>query len=515
MPACIIKNAIESLARPFVIMWNKSLLTGEIPADLKVGTITPSYKGGNKCEPKNYRPVTLTSHIIKLFERVLVKKIVDHLQGGNLIDNRQHGFRAGRSCLSQLLTHHQEIVEALCYGWDVDVVYLDYAKAFDKVDHRKLLQKLGAYKLGGLMTRWIKAFLENRSIKVYVNNVFSYPSKVLSGVPQGSVLGPLLFLMYTQDTTEKISYSSILYFADDTKLKNRTKSVDDCRRLQQDLDNIYDWANENKMVLNGEKFKLLRYSVTGEPSDFSYLDSEGSPITPCDNAVDLGVIVSSNAKFNENIINIVKKADNRMRWIFRVFRTREPTAMLTLFRALVLPILEYCSQLWHPAEAGMTQHIEAVQRSFTARINGLAHLNYWDRLKHLRLYSLERRRERYIVLYVYKILSNLCPNLEGSDAIVSYYNVRLGRMCRTPGLIRQARQKHRSIREQSFGIVGPVLFNSMPKRLRDYEGSLHGFKGLLDEFLYSLPDEPPMPGYFRPGSSNRIIEKLRTERAKR
>ena len=345
--------------------------------------------------------------------------------------------------------------------------------------------------------------------------MFSYPSDVISGVPQGSVLGPLLFLLYTQDTSSVLSYSSVLYFADDTKLKIPIKSQEDCENLQSDLYSVYQWADRNKMVLNGEKFKLLRYSATGNSQDYDYIDSQGSQIVACNNAVDLGIIMSDNGKFHDHINNIISKANHRQRWILRVFRTREPAPTMTLFKALVLPIVEYCCQLWHPMEAGMTQRIEAIQRSFTARISVISHMNYWDRLKYLNVYSLERRRERYSILYVWKILSGLCPNIEGSDSIVPYHNIRQGRLCHVPGLVRYARTGMLTTREGTFAITGPRLFNSIPKELRDYHGSLNGFKRLLDIFLSDIPDEPPIPGYYRPGSSNGIIEQLRVLRARR
>ena len=515
VPACMVKNIITQLAKPLTLIWNASLQTGEIPQTFKVGIVAPHYKGGVKSEAKNYRPVTLTSHIIKLMERVLVRRIISFLIDQDLFDERQHGFRAGRSCLSQLLTHQQEIITVLCGGSDIDVVYLDYAKAFDKVDHGVLLHKLSGLGIGGNLLEWIRSFLMNREIKVLVNDAFSNLSPVVSGVPQGSVLGPLLFILYTQDMSNVVSSSSLLYFADDTKIKKSITSVSDCDSLQTDLEKIYEWSLNNNMVLNGDKFKLLRYAVNGYPNDYTYTDSQGSPIMPCSSTNDLGVIMSDSAKHNDNIMNIINRAKHRLRWMLRVFSTREEGPMMTLYRALVMPIIEYCSQLWHPNEAGLTQKLEAIQRSFTHRIAGLSDLNYWDRLKRLGVYSLERRRDRYTMIYVWKILSLHCPNLEGADCITSYDNPRLGKLCHIPFLIRGSRARLQTLRDSSFAVKGPKLFNCLDKELRNFEGSLDGFKRKLDSFLSKIPDEPPLPGYFRPGASNSVVEQLRMRRAGR
>ena len=181
--------------------------------------ITPVFKKGDKAKAENYRPISLTSHIIKIFERIIRKDLIKYLESNNLITDAQHGFRSGRSCFTQLLDHMENILKSLQENNEVDVIYLDYAKAFDKVDHEILLAKLRRLGVKGKLLKWIKNFLsENRFQTVLMNGKRSFLASVLSGVPQGSVLGPLLFLVYINDLVSNIKQSKVSSFADDTKI---------------------------------------------------------------------------------------------------------------------------------------------------------------------------------------------------------------------------------------------------------------------------------------------------------
>ena len=163
--------------------------------------------------------------------------------------------------------------------------------------------------------------------------------------------------------------------------------------------------------------------------------------------------------FKGQITEVATRARQRMGWILRVFNTRDEYTMMTLYRSLVLPLLEYCCQVWNPKSLGMIRQLEAVQRTFTHRISGISHLNYWQRLTQLKMYSLERRRERYIIIYTWKILECHVPNIDGPLKIQARNNDRRGRSCQIPPVRNQAMQRIASLRENSFGIQGPRLFN--------------------------------------------------------
>ena len=236
-------------------------------------------------------------------------------------------------------------------------------------------------------------------------------SAVVSGVPQGSVLGPLLFLIHIHDINSNIINSTVTSFADDTRISMAVNSAEDSALLQTDLNSIYEWAETNNMKFNNSKFEHLHYSsLPTNTINTSYEAPDGTTIVLQPNVRDLGVCLSNDATFTQHITSTAKKARSQLGWILRTFKTRDPFPMMTLYKSLVVPLLEYCCQLWSPHRPGDIQTIEAVQKTFTYRITSLRNLNYWERLQSLKLYSLERRRERYLILYVWKTKQGMCPN---------------------------------------------------------------------------------------------------------
>ena len=240
VPSVLLIKCVNSIKKPLSLFWNNCLQNGVTPLPLKTGHIVPIFKNGDQGSPSNYRPVALTSHLTKIYEKVVRKLIVSHMEINNLFNDSQHGFRSGRSCLSQLLTHFDTITDLLENDVNVDTVYLDFSKAFDKVDHSILLLKLKNFGIPEKTLKWIESFITGRIQKVTVNSILSDPVIVASGVPQGSVLGPLLFLIMISDIDENIKYSILSSFADDTRLLKQINDFLDVLKLQHDLNlNIY------------------------------------------------------------------------------------------------------------------------------------------------------------------------------------------------------------------------------------------------------------------------------------
>ena len=496
IPALLLKNCVNALKAPLCKIFQKTLDSGVIPSALKKGIITPIFKGGDRTKPQNYRPVSLTSHVIKIFEKIMKDNLVNHMNSLNKFNENQHGFRSGRSVVSQLLSHYSSILEGIENGHDVDVIYLDFAKAFDKVHHGTLINKLRNLKISGKVLSWITNFLTGRKQQVSVEGALSSESEVTSGVPQGTVLGPILFLIHINDIADGIRDCTISCFADDTRVMKIIKSSEDRDYLQNNLDSIYEWARTNKMKFNSNKFETIDYHTRERPNEYhEYKTPDGQVIKRKQQVKDLGILMNCDATYSENIMALVKKAKRQSGWILRSFQSREPTLMLTLLKALVIPIVEYCCQVWSPSKIGEIQKLEDVQRYFTRQINGMDNKNYWERLKALQLYSLERRRERYLIIYTWKMINTIVPNIKGKNEIrTRRYSERLGLMCEIPKLNHQAMERIKSFKESSLIVRGPRLFNSLPPELRICLGNLEAFKSKLDKFLMTVPDQPPLPG---------------------
>ena len=387
IPTTLLKSCKHALARPIHLLWSKSFDSGAVPAFYKNSLICPLYKKGSHATASNYRPVSLTSHIIKIFERFIRKRLVHHLESNNLLCNQQHGFRSGHSCLTQLLHHFDDILENFLDGNDTDCIYLDYAKAFDKVDHALLIKKLSKYGIHPKIIKWIDSFLNDRTQQVVVDGQLSVAALIISGVPQGTVLGPILFLIFINDITFCVTNSVIRCFADDTRIMKAISQTQDMPLLQQDLDRVTQWSIRNNMSLHEDKFEFLSHAVNrSNPLHhlpftcevYQYSTSKGN-LTPVQQLRDLGVTVSSDLSWTLQISTMATKARQKAAWVLSVFHTRSSTIMLTLYKSMVRSLLEYCCPLWNPSKVSDIQELEGVQRTFTSRIAGTQHLYYWGR----------------------------------------------------------------------------------------------------------------------------------------
>ena len=313
IPAIVLKNCKSELSHPIWKMWYDSMETGIIPPEFKYQHITPVHKKGSKAKPENYRPISLTSHLIKIFERVLRKKIVAYLEDNEIICRNQHGFRKGRSCLTQLLNHVDLILKNLLNNNDTDAIYLDYAKAFDKVYHLILLEKIHAYGIRGKIHSWLTSYLSDRIQTVVINGKKSNPAPVISGVPQGTVLGPILFLLYINDLNTCVKHSFLSSFADDTRIMKEIRNVSDVNFLQADLDASVQWSNNNNMKLHTSKFEYLCHATNSSKSlkelpfssqYYQYTTSDGSHITPTPMVRDLGINIVQDLTCSPHILTL-------------------------------------------------------------------------------------------------------------------------------------------------------------------------------------------------------------------
>jgi len=235
----------SEIAEPIGIIFRKSLDAGHVPRDWRTANITPLFKKGKRSQEDNYRPVSLTSQICKVVESVLRDELVYHLESHNLLQNSQHGFRKGFSCATNLLTFLETVTAYIDEKSNVGTVYLDLAKAFDKLSYQRLILKLKAHGVDGLVCIWTEAWLTDRQQRVCLDGLYSRWSQVWSGVPRGSVLGPVLLVIFRNDLDDGLA-GDVLKFADDTKIYHPVNSEMEGGSLQQDLTSDSNWAKNGR-----------------------------------------------------------------------------------------------------------------------------------------------------------------------------------------------------------------------------------------------------------------------------
>ena len=415
----VLQKTASATCVPLKLIFNRSLGNGECPDDWRSANVTPIHKKGDRTNPSNYRPVSLTSQVCKVLESIVRKQILGHLAENNILRDEQHGFREGRSCLTNLLETIEQWTEIIDDGDGIDVAYLDFRKAFDLVSHKHLIYKMSKYGITNQVLNWVASFLHQRTQRVVVRGATSESLAVTSGVPQGSVLGPVLFLIYINDLPLEV-ISPLSLFADDSKIftrivseknKGKQNSINGNEILQKDLDTIKEWAERWKMEFNVDKCKIMHLGRTNPKNSYNMGVNN---LTETTEEKDLGVLIDNELKFEKHIKGIVNKA-NRMLWMIKIgFACMDKEMFLNLYPVLVRPLLEYCVQVWSPHMKKHIDLLEGVQIRATKLVPGLRNKSYEERLKILGLTTLEERRVRGDMIETYKILTgkeDVNPNI--------------------------------------------------------------------------------------------------------
>ena len=404
IPARFLKTFALNLSVPLEIIFNESFVMGQIPKQWLDAIVVPVYKKGNDWEAVNYRPISLTSIVCKAMEKILKNHMISFLEQNNFISNRQFGFLKGRSTQMQMLECTNLWSSFLDKGQSVDIIYLDIAKAFDSVSHAKLLLKLERYGFRGRWLDWFRAFLFDRKQRVRVRDSFSDTLSVTSGVPQGSVLGPVFFMLYINDLPLVVSQCYVRIYADDTRLFRRVSDDNDFQLLCDDLNNVSRWANTWQLNISFPKCNVVHLGAKNARNNYVI---DGVNIVPTDMIKDLGTFVSETFSFGPHISKIVSKANSQIGYLLRRFVCRDVNFMMKLYKTYIRPLVERDCVVWKPCNVADINLLESVQRNFTRRIIAVSSMSYDDRLNALHLCTLELRRLRFDLIEVYKIVHGL------------------------------------------------------------------------------------------------------------
>ena len=311
----ILKELADPIAPILTLIFKSSLSSGKLPLDWKDAHVSPIFKKGEQYNPANYRPVSLTSVCCKVMEHIITSHIMTHLEKQNILCPEQHGFRQKRSCETQLLDLTTEIMDNLKKGTMTDILVMDFAKAFDKVNHSLLTHKLYQYGVQGQVLHWITDFLHDRRQAVVIDGVRSDFVSVQSGVPQGSVLGPCLFLVYINDLPDTLTAHARL-FADDTAVYDEVKSDSDRAHLQQNLDLLNEWEIKWDMTFHPNKCVQLPVTRMKEPPATQY-HLHGHTLDTVDSTDYLGLKLTKNLSWSEHIGKISAKANKTLGFLRR------------------------------------------------------------------------------------------------------------------------------------------------------------------------------------------------------
>ena len=402
----LLKTAAKELVKPLKIIYEKSMRLGQPPADWKHAVVAPIYKKGPKGEAGNYRPVSLTSIPCKLLESLIADHISEHLEANKLIRNTQHGFIKGRSCTTNLTTFLDKLTATVDTGKSADVFYLDFSKAFDKVPRGRLLQKLMAKGIDGQVIRWIELWLTGRTQAVRVGEAVSTNTEVGSGVPQGSVLGPILFYIFIDDIDECAEDISLLAkFADDTKGYQEISCAADQQALQKALDRLVDWAGKWCMSFNLDKCKIMHVGH-GNPQHKYFM--EGVELKTVEEEKDIGVLIHKSLKPGRHCEKVAKMARAVLVQLTRNFHFRDRHVFKNLYMQYVRPHLEFASPAWSPWLTQDIEILENVQRKAVNMISGLKPgSSYEEKCRELNIDTLAARRTHSDLVQAFKILQGI------------------------------------------------------------------------------------------------------------
>ena len=394
----ILKECAMALSVPYAILFSSYFSTGTVPPPWKQAIIHPIYKGGPRHNPTNYRPISLTSIPCKLMEKLINHSLRSHLLSLNLLDPSQHGFLPTRSCLSNLTEFHNALSNAAEHKTRIDCIFFDFSKAFDRIPHDLLVQRWEELGIQSNLSSWLVSFLSGRSYKVRVSGNLSVPSAVLAGVPQGTVLGPTLFLIFINTLPSDLPPDcSALLFADDLKIWSSDPAV-----LQSSIDACYNWSVRNRLPLNPSKTVHVSFIKPTSHSFTLPAPSGPSPIPTVNEFKDLGVWTTSDLSPSLMCHHTSRKAMRILNLFRRTFPHVDANNFLKLFSSFIRPLLEYCSQVWLPWFKKDENLLENVQRKATKIVPALRNLPYPERLRRLHLFSMKYRRLRGCLIYSHR-----------------------------------------------------------------------------------------------------------------
>ena len=481
LKSSMIKHIKESIIVPLVHICNRSFETGIFPSELKIANVVPIYKSGDEMVFSNYRPVSVLPVFSKLLERLVYNRLISHINDNKLLYEYQFGFQKGKSTYLAIMMLVDKITEALDQGESVVGVFLDFSKAFDTVDHNILLQKMDKYGICGIELKWFENYLSDRMQYVTYNNHKSSHEKIHCGVPQGSILGPILFLLYINDLTSVSEFCFSVLFADDTNMFITGKDMDIlCHRLNEDLKNVQEWLQCNKLSLNVLKTHYMIFTprnILIDDIDVKILDVQIQRVYV---TKFLGVQIDSQLTWKKHIEYTCKKLSKCVGILCKARKKLYKSTLISLYYSFAYPYFIYCNHVWGTNYPSCLERIYLIQKKlvrimtcspFRAHTEPLYFAN-----KVLNIYDIN---DYIIGTFMYECLHGNIPDIFRNyfqrNADVHDHNLRNVNDLYVP-------YGRLDIRKFSVKIAGPNLWNSLPSSVKNSE-TVHIFKKNMRHYL--------------------------------
>ena len=479
------KELSHELSSPLCSLFNKSLSLGKFPSPFKDANVTPVHKKGDLSLVSNYRPISLLNSVAKLFEKLVFKYLYNHLQDNNMLSSLQSGFIPGDSTVNQLAYLYHIFTEALDAGKEVRTVFCDISKAFDRVWHEGLIYKLKAAGVSGDVLRWFQSYLSGRRQRVVLPGSLSEWVYIKAGVPQGSILGPLLFLLYINDIVKNIG-SNIRLFADDTSLfiivDNPTTAA---LCLNSDLEKLSRWAAIWLVTFNPSKNESLLISRKINKPIHPPLYMQNVQIQEVSTHKHLGLYFSNDCSWHQHIDYIKQKAWFRIHIMRKLKFKLDRKSLETIYLTFIRPLLEYGDVIWDNCTQYEKNELDKIQNEAARITTGTTKLVSLDNLyKEVGWQTLHRRRQDHKITLFYKMFNQLTPVYLSSLIpqqvnAISHHNLRNSNDIHTI-------RSNTSLYHNSFLPSTLRQWNSLPVEVRQLN-TLSSFKTFLKKDLQSVP----------------------------
>lgn len=479
IPCRILKLAANVITPVLVDIFNCSIETSIFPTEWQLARVSPLFKKGSKTELENYRPISVLPVVAKLFERVIYNQLYNYLNSNDLLVDCQSGFRSQHSTLSALLEATNTWAVNIDNGLLNGIIYIDLKKAFDTIDHELLLRKLGHYGFDTQVLKWFESYLDSREQKCSVNGNLSEPRQISCGVPQGSILGPLLFLIYINDLPNCLVMAQPRMFADDTNITVSADNLSDLRlNLNKALTDLSVWLKANKLSLNLTKTEYMiigsRQRIKATTDNESIIvQLESKTISKVDSTKSLGVHIDANLSWKTHVDSTSKKISSGIGALKRLRPFVSQETSTKIYKSLIEPYFDYCNGVWHNTSNELCDKLQKLQNRAVRIITKSDYkASVSPLLKTLNLVPLSTRWKRQLSVTMFKILHNSMPSYLSN--IFSPYS--------TNHNLRNINNKlslpkpRTDFLKRSISYSGAKLWNDLPSKLREIT-SLAEFKG--------------------------------------